>query len=186
MDDHVPPESAIAAIEAVMDEAATRLQSELAHALFALRPQAALLAQLTQAEPARPPGVPMTGSITILICDDDPRICLALREVVNSRPESTLCATAHDAAQAIALAHHHKPAIAIVDVSMPGGGPHAVRGILHASPHSKILAYSAYDDSQTKDTMTRAGAHRYLLKSAPVREIIAALRSLAHTDADEA
>lgn len=78
----------------------------------------------------------MTGSITVLICDDDPRICLALQELVHSRPDLNLAAIAHDAAQAITLAEHHRPTIAIVDARMPSRGPHAVRGILHPTPRS--------------------------------------------------
>ena len=70
-----------------------------------------------------------------------------------------------DADEAIALAEEHDPDVVVLDVRMPGGGgPRAAREILHRAPDTRILAFSAYDDSGTVAEMKRAGVVEYLLK----------------------
>lgn len=118
----------------------------------------------------------------MLICDDDPRIRVALEALVDSDPALTMAAVAHDSAQAIALARTHHPTLAIVDVRMPGTGPHAVRGIREHSPETRILAYSAHDSHEAIDAMMQAGADDYLLKSTSVPQILATIHRLADAD----
>lgn len=123
----------------------------------------------------------MTTPITVLICDDNQHIRTALHAVIDHYPDLTLAATAVNSAEAIDLARHHQPAVAIVDWRMPGGGPHAIQGIREHSPHTGILAFSAHADPDTITTMIQAGADCYLPKSTPIPQIVAALRHLAHT-----
>ena len=128
--------------------------------------------------PAPPP-------ITVLVCDDDVRICDALREVIGSQPDLAAVGVTQDAGEAAALAKRYRPTVAIVDVRMPGGGPQAVRGLREQSPETRILAFSAHNDNGAIEEMRTAGAHRYLVKGAPVREILAAIRELAAAEATE-
>jgi DNA-binding NarL/FixJ family response regulator len=120
--------------------------------------------------------------ITVLVCDDDARIRDALGEVIAAQPDLALVAFAVDRDEAVDLAERHAPAVAIIDVRMPGGGAHAVRGILRRSPQTRILAFSAYNDLAAIEEMDRAGAGAYLVKGARVREILAAIRGLAPND----
>ena len=121
----------------------------------------------------------------MLVCDDDVRICDALREVIGARPDLDAVAVTQDAGEAAALAKRYQPTVAIVDVRMPGGGAEAVRGLREQSPGTRVLAFSAHDDNGAIEEMRLAGAHRYLVKGAPVREIIAAIRELARSAATE-
>jgi DNA-binding NarL/FixJ family response regulator len=115
--------------------------------------------------------------LRVLVSDDDPMIREALREVLDAEPDMDVVAVAADADEAIALAERHSPAVAVLDVRMPGGGgPRAAREILRRSPDTRILAFSAYDDSGTVGEMMRAGIVEYLLKGAPNTEIVAAVR----------
>jgi len=122
---------------------------------------------------------PTAPRTTVLICDDDARICDALCEVVDSQPDLTAVAVANDAATAAVLARQHLPAVAIVDVRMPGGGAKAVRGLREKSPGTRILAFSAHNDNGAIEEMRDAGADRYLVKGASVRQIVSAIRELA-------
>lgn len=119
------------------------------------------------------------AKITVLVCDDDIRICDALREVLDSQPDLEAVAVTQDAREAAALAERHRPMVAIVDVRMPGGGAQAVRGVRERSPNTRILAFSAHNDNGSIDEMRGAGAQRYLVKGTPIRQIIAAVRELA-------
>lgn len=129
--------------------------------------------------------VPATPKITVLVCDDDARICDALCEVVDAQPDLTAVGVANDAATAAVLARQYLPVVAIVDVRMPGGGAQAVRALREHSPDTRILAFSAHNDNGAIEEMRGAGAHRYLVKGAPVRQIVAAIRELAGSEADE-
>jgi DNA-binding NarL/FixJ family response regulator len=115
--------------------------------------------------------------LRVLISDDDPTIRAALREVLDAEPDIDVVAVAVDAEEAIALAERHSPTVAVLDVRMPGGGgPRAAREIRQRSPLTRILAFSAYDDSGTVAEMRRAGVHEYLRKGVPNTEIVAAIR----------
>ncbi|HEY7594036.1 MAG TPA: response regulator transcription factor [Actinophytocola sp.] len=115
--------------------------------------------------------------LRVLISDDDPMIRDALREVLDAEPDIDVVGVAADADEAIALAARHAPAVVVLDVRMPGGGgPRAAREILGRAPGTRILAFSAYDDSGTVAEMTRAGIAEYLLKGASNIEIVAAVR----------
>ncbi|HEV7652905.1 MAG TPA: response regulator transcription factor [Actinophytocola sp.] len=115
--------------------------------------------------------------LRVLISDDDPMIRDALREVLEAEPDIEVVGAAGDADEAIELAGEHGPAVVVLDVRMPGGGgPRAAREILRHQPGTRILAFSAYDDSGTVAEMMRAGSVEYLLKGASNIEIVAAVR----------
>jgi DNA-binding NarL/FixJ family response regulator len=115
--------------------------------------------------------------LRVLISDDDPMIRDALRDVLEAEPDIEVVGAAGDADEAIELAGEHAPAVVVLDVRMPGGGgPRAAREILRRRPGTRILAFSAYDDSGTVAEMMRAGSVEYLLKGASNTEIVAAVR----------
>jgi signal transduction histidine kinase len=84
---------------------------------------------------------------------------------------------AEDADQAIEIARAHHPDVALLDVKMPGGGgPRASRQIRELSPHTRVVALSAYEDRTTVLEMLRAGAAGYLVKGTSAGEIVEAIR----------
>ena len=121
----------------------------------------------------------MTERIAVLICDDDPRIRMAIAALIEANPDLAVAGIAQDSAEAIELARLHRPTVAIVDWRMPGGSAHAAAGIREHSPGTGILAFSAYADDAAIDAMKHAGADQYLIKSTPVRQIVATIRALA-------
>lgn len=124
----------------------------------------------------------MAAPITVLICDDDARICTALEAVIDSQPDLALAAIAHTSTQAIALARQHRPDLAIVDVRMPGLGSAAVRGIREHAPDTKILAFSAHTTEEASTAMLQAGADHYLPKGTSLSDILATIRRLVRTE----
>lgn len=118
--------------------------------------------------------------LRVLISDDDEMIRDALREVLDAEPDIEVVGAAGDADEAIDLAELHAPSVVVLDVRMPGGGgPRAAREILAQRPGTRILAFSAYDDSGTVAEMLRAGSIEYLLKGSTNTEIVAAVRRAA-------
>jgi EAL domain-containing protein (putative c-di-GMP-specific phosphodiesterase class I)/DNA-binding NarL/FixJ family response regulator len=108
----------------------------------------------------------------VLIADDDANVRDALRELLESEDGIDVVAVADDAGTAIDAAARARPDVAILDVKMPGGGgPVAARGILMASPATRIVALSAYGDRASILEMLRAGAMAYVVKGSMADEV---------------
>jgi DNA-binding NarL/FixJ family response regulator len=119
--------------------------------------------------------------LRVLISDDDVMIRDILREVLNEEPDMAVVAVAGDADEAIRLAEHHRPSVAVLDVRMPGGGgARAAREIARCSPGTAILAFSAYADRASMAGLAAAGVTEYLVKGAPNQAIVEAVRRLGH------
>ncbi|HXF37005.1 MAG TPA: EAL domain-containing protein [Actinomycetota bacterium] len=127
-----------------------------------------------------PERVERTGTIGVLIADDEPELRGALADLISSEDHLRLVGVAADADEAIELAISTGPDVALVDVRMPaGGGPRATREILRASPGTRVLALSAYEDRATVLEMLRAGAVGYLVKGTAPDEIVRAVERAA-------
>jgi DNA-binding NarL/FixJ family response regulator len=117
--------------------------------------------------------------VRVLISDDDKMIRDVLKEVLDEQPGIAVVAVAGDADEAIRLAEHHRPAVAVLDVRMPGGGgARAAREIVRRSPGTAILAFSAYADRASMAGLAAAGVTEYLVKGVPNETIVATVRRL--------
>jgi EAL domain-containing protein (putative c-di-GMP-specific phosphodiesterase class I) len=116
------------------------------------------------------------GPIRVLVADDDFDFAEALVDLLDAEAGVTLIGPAHDAEEAVALALSGRPQVALLGVGMPrGGGLRATREILTADSSVQIIALSASDDRSAVLEMLRAGAGGYLVKGAPVDEILAVI-----------
>jgi len=113
--------------------------------------------------------------IRVLLADDDPAVLAALTDLLSGEPGMTVVGAAQDADSAVRLAAAQRPNVALIDVKMPGHGPRAVHEIRRVSPDTRVVALSAYDDRASVATMLRAGALGYVIKGAPVGEILDAV-----------
>lgn len=84
---------------------------------------------------------------------------------------------ADDVASAVATIRDTTPDVVVLDVRLPGGGgPAVLRELGDRAPPT--LAVSASDERDDVLATVRAGAGGYLLKTAPVADIAAALQSV--------
>src|SRR6266508_4735551 len=115
--------------------------------------------------------------LRILIADDEPEVQEILISVVDADPGLELAGVAADAEKAVEVARVTRPDVALLDVSMPGGGGvRAALGIGWRSPRTHMVALSLHDDRATIVDMIRAGANGYVVKGASCEEILDALR----------
>jgi DNA-binding NarL/FixJ family response regulator len=71
------------------------------------------------------------------------------------------------------------PDIVVVDTNLPDvKGAEVVRGVLHVSPSTKVIVLTMADDEAAANSALLAGASGYLLKTAPVEELSAAMREV--------
>jgi EAL domain-containing protein (putative c-di-GMP-specific phosphodiesterase class I)/DNA-binding NarL/FixJ family response regulator len=101
-----------------------------------------------------------------------------LDAVLGGSGDFEVVASVPDADGAARAAKQHRPAIAICDVSMPGGGPAASRAILAASPDTQVIALSSHDDAETVRSMLGAGAVSYVIKGTPPSELLQVMRGV--------
>jgi DNA-binding response OmpR family regulator len=122
----------------------------------------------------------LPSRLRILIADDEPEIRETLVGLIAGEPTLELAGVAEDAEEAVDVARVTRPDVALLDVSMPGGGgPGAAHGIRWRSPATQVVAFSLHDDKASIVDMLRAGATGYVVKGASVEEILDALRSAA-------
>ena len=122
--------------------------------------------------------------IRILIADDHPLFRDGLHGLLDSVPDTEVIGEATDGKEAIALADSLQPDVILMDLKMPGmNGLEAMREILHASPHIRILVVSMLEDDDSVFAAMRAGARGYLPKGANQKEMLAAIRAVANGEA---
>ena len=117
--------------------------------------------------------------IRVLLADDDP----ATRKAVALTLENAgfdVVAEAANGTDAILLVSRHRPDVVLMDVWMPGVcGEDATRLIMGVWPTTRIVGLSTDESQETLEKMLSAGAVRFVAKSAPVDELLGALRAAA-------
>ena len=130
-----------------------------------------------RSESAPPDESVLPSRLRVLIADDEPDVRETLMSVVDGDPGLELAGVAEDAEEAVEVARVTRPDVALLDVSMPGGGgTRAALGIGWRSPRTHMVALSLHDDRATIVDMIRAGATGYVVKGASCEEILDALR----------
>jgi two-component system, NarL family, nitrate/nitrite response regulator NarL len=121
----------------------------------------------------------MTGARPrVLIADDHPIFRQGVRDALEI-DGMDVCAEAATTQEAVELAVESKPAICLLDLSMPGGGgiaaAHALRRQL---PEVRVVILSGFDDERHVVGALRAGADGYLLKTISWTRLAPTLRGV--------
>ncbi|MFD8492086.1 response regulator transcription factor [Amycolatopsis sp. NPDC059657] len=118
--------------------------------------------------------------VRVLVADDNPIIGAALRVLLETEPDIEVVGVAADVDEALVLAERLSPAIAILDVRIPGGGGvRMARELPRRVPGIRLMAFSAHGDTRSIAQMASAGVTEYLVKGIANTEIIAAIRRLS-------
>lgn len=100
-------------------------------------------------------------------------------ELLQREPDIEIVGEAANGQEAIELAERCRPDIVVMDVRMPVlSGIEATRQIRQRFPEIQVLVLTAHDDDQYIFSLLQAGASGYLLKSAPVSDLIRAVRQV--------
>jgi EAL domain-containing protein (putative c-di-GMP-specific phosphodiesterase class I)/AmiR/NasT family two-component response regulator len=115
--------------------------------------------------------------IRVMIADDERDVRDALISLMEEDDAISVVGAGGDAEEAIAIAAHQHPDVAILDVRMPGGGgPRAAREISRVSPGTELIALSANEDPDDFRAMLKAGAGTYLVKEVGTEDVLDAIR----------
>ncbi|MDN5748127.1 MAG: response regulator transcription factor [Pseudonocardia sp.] len=117
--------------------------------------------------------------ITVMVVDDHPMWREGVARDLTERGLRVV-ATAPDADAAVRIARAVRPRVVLMDLNLGAStGVHAIEGILAALPDTRVLVLSASGEHADVLDAVKAGATGYLVKSAGVDELLAAVRRTA-------
>ncbi|UJW31126.1 response regulator transcription factor [Saccharothrix sp. AJ9571] len=128
----------------------------------------------------------MTGPpIRILICEDQELIRAGYATVLGAQPDFEVSGQAGNGHEALALFERLRPDVVVMDIEMPLlNGIEATRRIAgpEAASPAKVLIVTTFNVGQYVYDALRAGASGFLLKDAPLNELVEGVRTVARGD----
>jgi DNA-binding NarL/FixJ family response regulator len=113
----------------------------------------------------------------MLIADDHDALRKILGECLRTEPDIEVVGYASNGEEAIELAHALDPDVILMDITMPVmNGISATERIAAEHPRMRIVAFSMHDTAELLVRMVQAGAVEYVCKSAPLSELLKAIR----------
>lgn len=113
----------------------------------------------------------------VLVVDDHAFIRRGVRSILEPFPEWELCGEAENGQQAIEKTAKLRPAVVVMDVSMPVlDGITAAEAIKRAYPEIHVILLTLHNSQELLRRGFQAGARGYVLKSDADDELLKALR----------
>jgi DNA-binding NarL/FixJ family response regulator len=136
----------------------------------------------TAAAVVRRGGKPKTAKraqIRLLVADDHVLILEGLAAAIGRQKDMKVVATATDGREALDLWKAHRPDVALLDLRMPKLNAVAViREIRDDDFAARVIVHTIYDTDEEIYQAIRAGARAYLLKDAPLEELLKCIRKV--------
>lgn len=121
--------------------------------------------------------------ITLVLADDHALVRGGMRALLAGARDLQVIGEAGDGEEALAVAERLRPDVLVMDLDMPRmDGMAATREIVARELPVKVLVLSMHTEDEQLVALLRAGAAGYLSKSAAQRELVDAIRALAHGD----
>ncbi|WP_055591190.1 response regulator transcription factor [Peterkaempfera griseoplana] len=118
--------------------------------------------------------------IRVLIADDEPMIRAGVRAVLASDPDMEIVAEAGDGHEAVELVRRHRPAVAVLDIRMPGlNGIDAAAEIRSTAPSTGVVMLTTFGEDDYILRALGGGATGFLIKSGEPEELITGVRAVA-------
>jgi DNA-binding NarL/FixJ family response regulator len=121
----------------------------------------------------------MVDSIRVFIVDDQALIRDGLRSLLMALPDIEVVGDAANGAEAIAQLQTLETHIILLDIRMPVmDGIATTQQLRSQFPDIRVLILTTFDDDAEVVQAMRAGAHGYLLKDTPSKDLAVAIRSI--------
>jgi two-component system response regulator NreC len=120
------------------------------------------------------------GTIRVLLVEDHTVVRQGLRRVLEIDPQIEIVGEVGDGRAAIDVVRRLRPAVAIVDISLPNlNGIEVTRQLARVAPDTKVLILSMHADDGYVRQSLKAGARGYLLKDADDHDLLKAVTALS-------
>ncbi len=120
--------------------------------------------------------------IQVLLIDDHELVRRGLRDLLGDEPDIEVVAEASSVEEALAVAMHVEPEVAVVDVRLGQGDADGITLCreLRSKPNPPAcLMLTAFDDEEAMVGAIMAGAAGYLLKQVRGQDVVNAVREVA-------
>ena len=118
--------------------------------------------------------------IQVLLVDDHELVRRGLRDLLGDEPDIEVVAEAGSVEEALAVAMHVEPEVAVVDVRLGDGDGITLCRELRSKPNPPAcLMLTAFDDEEAMVGAIMAGAAGYLLKQVRGQDVVNAVREVA-------
>ncbi|GAA4543001.1 response regulator transcription factor [Amycolatopsis samaneae] len=118
--------------------------------------------------------------IQVLLVDDHELVRRGLRDLLGDEPDIEVVAEAGGVDEALAVAMHVEPDVAVVDVRLGDGDGITLCRELRSKPNApQCLMLTAFDDEEAMVGAIMAGASGYLLKQVRGQDVVNAVREVA-------
>jgi DNA-binding NarL/FixJ family response regulator len=122
-------------------------------------------------------------TIRVILADDHAVVRAGLKAVLSSAKDIEVIGEAKNGVEAVALVERFKPEVVVMDLSMPElDGTGATKQIVEKGLPTRVLVLTMHAEEDYLVPLMEAGAAGYLVKSAADRELVDAVRAIAHGD----
>ncbi|WP_394615709.1 response regulator [Lentzea sp. JNUCC 0626] len=122
--------------------------------------------------------------IRVVVVDDQEMVREGFSALLAAQDDIEVVGSAGDGVQGVALAREVAPDVVLMDIRMPEmDGLTATRLLLDGSAEVKVLVLTTFDLDDYVYEALQAGASGFLLKHAPARELLNAVRVVAAGEA---
>ena len=119
-------------------------------------------------------------TVRVLLVDDQPLIRTGFRMILEETPTIEVVGEADNGHAALRQTSVLKPDVVLMDIRMPQmDGLEATRLLTAGESPSRVLVLTTYDLDEYAYAALRAGASGFLLKDAPVNELVNAIHAVA-------
>ncbi|HEX2109529.1 MAG TPA: response regulator transcription factor [Rubrobacteraceae bacterium] len=118
-----------------------------------------------------------TGPAQVLVADDHDLVRDGYQRMLDREPDLEVVGEASNGQEAIELCRKLRPDLVLMDVRMPEmDGIEATRKIKGEFPTTSVLVVTTYENTDYLFEAVQAGAAGYVLKDAPKRQLLGAIR----------
>jgi two-component system, NarL family, response regulator LiaR len=123
---------------------------------------------------------PGPGEIRVVVVDDHEVFRSGLRELLATQGLDVV-GEADSGEAAIDAVRRLAPDVVVMDLHMPGmGGVEATRRVAETSPVTRVLVLTGSEQEESALDAILAGAHGFLIKDAPLEQLVWGIRAAAH------
>jgi len=124
-----------------------------------------------------------TDVIRVILADDHAVVRAGLKAVLGVAKDILVVGEASNGRDAVAMAQRLDADVVVMDLSMPDmDGTAATKALAAAGARTRVLVLTMHAEDEYLVPLLEAGASGYLVKSAADRELVDAVRAVAHGD----
>ena len=132
-----------------------------------------------QKPPASGKKIPKKPRINVLIADDHSVVREGLVSLITRKPDMTVIGEASNGREAVDLWKEHHPDVTLLDLRMPKlNGVGVIKEVRDLDVAARVIVHTTYDTDEEIYQAVRAGAKAYLLKDAPLEELLSVIRKV--------